>query len=257
MYYVYILIDPRTMLPFYAGKGKGKRAQYHTRQNQKGKNTENPYKDHVIRQILSEGLVPIIEYIFQSEDEKVAYDFEETTIQKYGRRRYDHNGILTNLCKDSRPPNQRGEYTEERKQKYRERMLGNTLNVGRTQSQEEKDKRAQSLKESYESGKRVVTDKMRDATRKTHSGKTVSRETRQKQSDSAKLSKAWRVGKTNEEIFGTEKAKEIMEKKSKLPPPNRKPITINGIVYQSIKEASIALDISEYKAKKLSDYKKI
>jgi len=148
-------------------------------------------------------------------------------------------------------------YTAARKQQYRERMIGNTLNKGRSQTQEEKDKRANSLKEAYQSGKRVVTDKMREATRKTHSGKTVTDKTRQKQSESAKLDKAWRIGKTNEEIFGAEKAKEIREKKSKLLPPNRKSITINGITYQSIKQAAKALDTTEYKAKKLSDNKKI
>ena len=253
MYYVYLLKNPTTMLPFYVGKGKGKRAQYHTKQNQQGKNTENPYKDHVIRQILNEGLSPTIEYVFWSNDEKAAYDFEEELIVKYGRKRYDPNGILTNLCKDNRPPHD--EYSEERKQIYRERMLGNTLNKGRIQSQEEKDKRANSLKKAYNNGTRVVTDKMRESSRKTHSGKVVYDETRKKQSDSAKINKAWRIGKTNEEIFGIEKAKEIREKKSKLKPPNFKNITINGVIYQYIKEAANKLNTTEYKAKKLSDNK--
>ena len=253
MYYVYLLKNPTTMLPFYVGKGKGKRAQYHTKQNQQGKNTENPYKDHVIRQILNEGLSPTIEYVFWSNDEKAAYDFEEELIVKYGRKRYDPNGILTNLCKDNRPPHD--EYSEERKQIYRERMLGNTLNKGRIQSQEEKDKRANSLKKAYNNGTRVVTDKMRESSRKTHSGKVVDDETRKKQSDSAKINKAWRIGKTNEEIFGIEKAKEIREKKSKLKPPNCKTITINGVIYQSIKEAANKFNTTEYKAKKLSDNK--
>jgi len=253
MYYVYLLKNPTTMLPFYVGKGKGKRAQYHILRNQKGKNTENPYKDHVIRQILNEGLSPIIEYVFWSNDEKMAYDFEEELIVKYGRKRYDPNGILTNLCKDNRPPH--NEYSEERKQSYRERMLGNTLNKGRIQSQEEKDKRANSLQKAYNNGTRVVTNKMRESSRKTHSGKVVSDKTRKKQSDSAKINKAWRIGKTNEEIFGIEKAKEIREKKSKLKPPNCKTITINGVIYQSIREAATKLNTTEYKAKKLSDNK--
>jgi hypothetical protein len=253
MYYVYLLKDPTTMLPFYVGKGKGKRAQYHTKKNQQGKNTENPYKDHVIRQILNEGLAPTIEYVFWSIDENLAYDFEEKLIAKYGRKRYDHNGILTNLCKDNRPPHP--EYSEERKKIYRERMMGNTLAKGHIQSQEEKNKRAESLKHAYSNGTRVVTDKMRESASKTHSGKIVSDETCKKMSDSAKLDKAWRIGKTNEEIFGTEKAKEIREKKSKLKPPNCKIITINGVIYQSIREAATKLNTTEYKAKKLSDNK--
>jgi hypothetical protein len=253
MYYVYLLKNPNTNLPFYVGKGKGKRAQYHTLQNQKGKNTENPFKDHVIRQILNEGLLPTIEYIFWSHNENDAYDFEEITIKKYGRKKYDPGGILTNLCENNRPPHL--EYLESRRQKYRDRMLGNTINTGRIQPPEEKEKRATSLKEAYRSGTRTVTDKMREATRKTHSGKTVSIETRKKQSNSAKINKAWRIGKTNEEIFGIEKAKEIREKKSKLKPPNCKIIIINGITYQSIREAAFKLNTTEYKAKKLSDNK--
>lgn len=70
-----------------------------------------------------------------------------------------------------------------------------------------------------------------------------------------KINKAWRIGKTNEEIFGIEKAKEIREKKSKLKPPNCKTTTINGVIYQSIKEAATKLNTTEYKAKKLSDNK--
>jgi hypothetical protein len=243
------------MLPFYVGKGKGKRAQYHTRQNQQGKNTENPYKDHVIRQILNEGLTPIIEYVFWSNDEKSAYEFEEMLITKYGRKRYDPDGILTNLCKDNRPPH--NEYSKERKQLYRERMIGNTLSKGRILSKEEKDKRANSLKAAYSNGTRVVTNKMRESSRKTHSGKVVSDHTRKKQSNSAKINKAWRMGKTNEEIFGIEKAREIREKKSKLKPPNCKIITINGVTFQSIREAAITLNTTEYKAKKLNDNKKV
>ena len=253
MYYVYLLIDPSTMLPFYVGKGKGKRAQYHIKQNQQGKNTENPYKDNVIRQILNEGLTPIIEYVFWSNDEKSAYDFEEELITKYGRRRYDPDGTLTNLCKDNRPPHH--EYSAERRQLYRDRMVGNTLNKGRVYTQEEKDKRSETLKNSYRVGTRVVTDEMREASRKTHTGKVVSDDTRKKQSESAKLNKEWRIGKTNEEIFGIEKAKEIREKKSKLKPPNCKSITIDGIPYQSIREAATKLNITEYKAKKLNDNK--
>lgn len=255
MYYVYLLIDPRNNSPFYVGKGKGKRAQYHIYQNQKGKNTENPFKDNVIRQILREGLVPLIEYVFHHSDESIAYSFETDLIKKYGRRRYDDNGILTNLCEDSRPPHL--EYSQERKELYRKRMLGNTLNTGRVQSDEEKEKRSAALKRSYETGKRIVTDKMRQATKQTHLGKVVSEKTKSLQSVAAKKNNAWKAGKTYEEIFGIEKANEIREKKKKLLPPNRKEITIDGITYQSIKQAALALGKSEYKVKKLYDNTKI
>jgi hypothetical protein len=251
MYYVYLLIDPRTSLPFYVGKGKNKRAEYHIVKNKQGKGTENPYKDRVIREILAEGLTPTIEYTFWSTDEKTAYDYEEDTIKKYGRKRYDPNGILTNLCEDNRPPH--NEYSEERKNFYKSRMLGNKISAGRIHSQEEKIKRSTSLLNAYKSGKRKVTDEMRETISRTHKGKIVSLETKQKQSNSAKISMERRKGKTIEEIFGVEKANEIRNKKKLLPAPNRKEITINNKTYSSIREAAQALQISEYKAKKLND----
>lgn len=251
MFYVYELIDPRTKKPFYVGKGQNKRAYDHIKKNKLGKNTENPYKDHVIRQILAENLEPLINYVFWSSDEQIAYDYESELIKKYGRKRYDSNGILTNLCEDNRPPH--GHYSDERREKYRKRMLGNKINKGRKQSEEEKSKRAKSLLKAYESGSRVVTEKMRTASSNTHKGKIVSKETRQQMSKSALTSKAsWR-GKSIVEILGEEKAKQKAEKLSKYPPPNRKSITIDGIIYESIRSASIALGISEYKAKKLHD----
>jgi hypothetical protein len=255
MYYIYELIDPTTLLPFYVGKGKGKRAQYHIDQNRKGKNTENIHKDNIIRQLLAEGLEPIINYVFWTEDENTAYEHEELLINQYGRKWYDKDGILTNVCEGNKPP--KPEYTDERRDRYRQMMLGNIINKGRVQCAEEKAKRAKSLKEAYDSGTRVVTDAMRQATKETHTGKIVTESTRMLQSETAKINNAWKIGKTNEEIFGVEKANEIRLKKIGVPPPNRKPITVNGVTYSSIKEAAKALNTTEYKVKKLNDNRKI
>lgn len=251
MYYVYLLIDPRTGLPFYAGKGKGRRANKHIISNQRGNWTENRYKDNVIRQILSEGLIPTIEYIFWEEDEKAAYDYEEDIIKKYGRKLYDQGGILTNICKDNRPP--RNEYTPERKQEYRERMLGNTLRTGIVQSEEEKKSRSIGLQRAWGNGERQVTDRMREAARETHSGKIITDITRGKQRAAAKELGKLKLGKTNEEIFGKEIADEIRRKKEGRPPPNRKSIIVNGITYESIRKAAQMLNTSEYKVQKMVD----
>ena len=253
MFYVYILKDPRTNLPFYVGKGKNNRAYDHIKKNLQGKNTENPYKDHVVRQILAEGLMPIIEYVYKTDDEADAYNYETTLIKKYGRRRYDEHGILTNLCEDNRPPHDN--YSEERRQKYRNNMLGNKINLGRKQSDDEKRKRSESLKRAYDTGKRKMSDETKAILSRTHKGKVVSEETRDKMKKSAKAAKAnWKC-KTITEILGLEKAANKAAKLSALPPPNRKPVSIDGIIYDSIRSAAIALGISEYKAKKLNDFK--
>ena len=38
----------------------------------------------------------------------MAYDIERALISHYGRKGYEPNGILTNVCADSRPPNHKG-----------------------------------------------------------------------------------------------------------------------------------------------------
>lgn len=111
MYYVYQLVDPRTAQPFYIGKGKGRRAQTHLWEVPE---TRNKYKENKIASIREAGLEPVIEYIAENIiDERLAYDIESNMIHKYGRKGYDKNGILTNICEDARPPNHKGKTYEE------------------------------------------------------------------------------------------------------------------------------------------------
>lgn len=111
MYYVYQLVDPRTNKPFYIGKGTGNRAKTHLK---KVPDTRNVYKENKIASIREEGLEPRIEYIAENiSDESLAYAIEEQTILYYGRKGYEENGILTNICLNSRPPNHRGKTYEE------------------------------------------------------------------------------------------------------------------------------------------------
>lgn len=245
MYYVYELKYPETNIPFYVGKGKDRRAKYHTMRNKKGFYTENRYKDNVIRQILATGTDPVIEYVFYSENENVAYDYEESLIKKYGRKLFEDYGILTNICESSRPPH--AEYTPERREKYRQNMIGNRLALGRVQTPNEKERRKYSLQHAYDSGRRVVTDKMREASRKTHTGKIVSDTTRQKQSVIA-------TNRPPRSLESIEKGINTRKQNGALPP-NRRCVTINGVVYQSIRDAARDLGISEYKAKLADDNK--
>jgi hypothetical protein len=111
MYYVYQLVDPRNNQPFYIGKGTGRRAKTHLWEIPE---TRNVYKENKIASIRKDNLEPIIEYIAENIiDEELAYNIETTLIKKYGRKGYDENGILTNICEDVRPPNHKGKKYEE------------------------------------------------------------------------------------------------------------------------------------------------
>jgi hypothetical protein len=111
MYYVYQLVDPRNNQPFYIGKGKGRRANTHLWQIPE---TRNVYKENKIASIRKDGLEPEIEYIAENIiDESLAYTIESALIKKYGRKGYEKNGILTNVCPDNRPPNHKGKTYKE------------------------------------------------------------------------------------------------------------------------------------------------
>ena len=111
MYYVYALIDPRTRKPFYVGKGKGNRCLWHYTDKSL---TENNKKTAKIKKLKSLGYEPMIEFYAQNiEDEDLAYKIERHYIEKYGRKGYEKDGILTNVCLDSSPPNWRGKTYEQ------------------------------------------------------------------------------------------------------------------------------------------------
>jgi hypothetical protein len=106
MYYVYALIDPRTDLPFYIGKGKKKRSSAHLFPSS---SDQNKYKDNIIAKIQSLGLAVGIANLYENvEDENEAYRLEAETIETLGRRNIDPDGILTNICIDQRPPRNEG-----------------------------------------------------------------------------------------------------------------------------------------------------
>ena len=111
MYYVYELVDPRNNQPFYVGKGKGRRAKTHLWETPE---TRNEHKENKIAAIRHEGLEPSIKYVVENiKDEELAYDIETALIKRYGRKGYDKDGILTNICEDARPPNHKGKTYEQ------------------------------------------------------------------------------------------------------------------------------------------------
>lgn len=107
MYYVYVLRNPLSMLPFYVGVGKQNRKSNITRENQHmveavkfrdGKKFKYPnkHKFYTILQILDRGLEVIVEITQRFPSEEEAFSEEIRLIAHYGRRDIK-TGILTNM----------------------------------------------------------------------------------------------------------------------------------------------------------------
>lgn len=147
MYYIYVYIDPRNNLPFYVGKGSGDRKFHHL--NETLETTDNREKFYKIQKLKSIGLFPIIETLVDNiKDETIAYQLEDEWILKYGRKNYEKNGSLTNICLGNRPPvckgSANGMYgktrTYEEKKKVSDANKGKTpWNKGIPRTQEVKD----------------------------------------------------------------------------------------------------------------------
>jgi hypothetical protein len=200
MFYVYALIDPRNNMPFYIGKGKGRRAKTHLWEIPE---TRNVFKENKINSIRAAGLEPKIEYLAEDIiDEKLAYKMEEDLILRFGRKGYETYGILTNILLDSRPPNHKGKTYEEI--------------YGTDRAQEEKRKRADLQKARGGYGPKKHSDetktKIKDASSGENNamwGRKHSEETRQKISKNKKsptgkdhpISKHWILESPNGEIY--------------------------------------------------------
>lgn len=95
IYYVYQLVDPRSMKPFYIGEGKNKRAWLH-QQFKDGCN--NPHKDRVIRKIQAQGQQPIVKLLYENLSKEDAIKIQDKLIAEIG---LDN---LTNICPSANPP---------------------------------------------------------------------------------------------------------------------------------------------------------
>lgn len=83
-YYVYLLIDPETKLPFYIGKGKGNRIFDHQREADRAI-YHNPYKSQYIRNLNKKGLSIEYEIVFTSIHEMLCLAKEQELIAEYSK----------------------------------------------------------------------------------------------------------------------------------------------------------------------------
>jgi len=105
MYYVYALMDIRRNLPFYIGKGLISNMRHEDHFKETINNTINKHKFYKIDFLRRNNIdIPVGVLVNNIPDEDEAYDIEEYYIGLYGRENIDKNGILTNICKNNRPP---------------------------------------------------------------------------------------------------------------------------------------------------------
>jgi hypothetical protein len=143
MYYIYALIDLRTNLPFYIGKGLKINNRHLDHFNESIDNTSNRHKVFKINYLKQDGYeIPVNILVDDIINEDDAYTIETTFIKKYGRENIDPGGILTNICLDNRPPSWKGkkqstEHISNRVKSYKETCK----NVGRKPHSEETKKK--------------------------------------------------------------------------------------------------------------------
>lgn len=82
-FYVYELIDPRTDVVFYVGKGKGRRVLQHEKDAKAGR-VVNPDKTMRIRDIIRSGHTVQHRIVASSLSEREAFRIERQTIASYG-----------------------------------------------------------------------------------------------------------------------------------------------------------------------------
>lgn len=94
-FYVYLYADPDSKIPFYVGKGKGKRILSHLKESNLLRDA-NTHKANKIRKIIKMGKKPLI-YIFKKNlQENTAYRLEDTLITLIGTVG-SKTGPLTNI----------------------------------------------------------------------------------------------------------------------------------------------------------------
>jgi hypothetical protein len=116
--YVYTLTDPRNGMPFYVGKGHGKRCEFHL-DEAKYYTKRKSKKLNKIRKLMSLGMKPIITKVEENVSDAQAIDFECLLIAEMR----DIGIPLTNMT-DGGDGAKGYKHTEEHKQMMRELFVG-------------------------------------------------------------------------------------------------------------------------------------
>jgi hypothetical protein len=181
--------------PYYIGKGNGIRAY------KKGKGEIRPPKDKTR-----------IIFLKQNLTEEESFKHEIYMISVFGRKDLG-TGILHNrtdggegssgfiMCEEQKQKiseKRKGtKLSEEHKDKIRQRMIGNTWNVGKKLSDETKRKVGEAQKGNQYMIGRKYSEETRKKMSESHTGKQPTEETRKKLSEAKKGKKWWNDGLGN------------------------------------------------------------
>lgn len=214
-YYVYGLINPKTNRLFYIGKGSGNRCKQHL--TDKSSYASNKRLNGYIRNLIKENKTPEIIKFHENLNENIAYLYEESLIQFYGRKGIDEFGILLNILESGRPPNFSGEehpwwgrkHSDESKKKMSEtkkEMYSMTKHpwIGRKHTEETKRKISAKKK-----GNTILTDE----TKRKISEKLKGRNQTKTQKLAAKLANScwWKVIDKDGKEYTTQELKLLSE----------------------------------------------
>lgn len=174
VYYVYHLVNPKTGMPFYVGKGKNRRCYQHLSDTME--TTRNKRLTGHIIKLRAKGIEPVILKVQENMTEKYAYDLEELEIRKYGRIGYEEGGILFNIYLANKPAPKYGELNPFYGRTHSEetRKIISEKNKGRKCSEKNKKLTSERFKgvPKSEEQRRKMGEKAR--------GRSPSQETREK-----------------------------------------------------------------------------
>jgi|AntAceMinimDraft_11_1070367.scaffolds.fasta_scaffold02748_1 hypothetical protein len=281
MFYVYILKNPITNLPFYIGVGKENRRSHLSREQShiveamrfregKLKKRANKHKLNTILQILDQNLSVEIDYIRNSQfiNEQCAFDKEIELISYYGRRDLG-TGILTNMTNGGEgrvnPSLEARQHQSNIQKGIPSHAKGKKLGLyspERKAIQQEKMKKTKDLL-SEEQIRLQHENRSNSHTGKIpwNKGKTADTDTRIAKYASAKTGKArpdmvgktpWSKGKTKENDF---RLAAISESKKGKPAPNKGvPSGKKGMTYAEIYGPEKAAQMLEKRKLKKLEY---